>query len=208
PRGHRGVTAIDRLRHALDRLKDLERLAVAAPRSVTEAIETAKPISEALSGRGEADTLSRITVNIGTIDGGTSPNLVPTHAVARADIRLPVGVTTEQLVRKLNDWLGPLEGVRWRAWGGFRPSSPAPGHEIVRRTAAVAAEVLGQPAAVNMRVGGSDSRWYRQHDVPTVVLGLTPFNMGGADECVLVEELLAVAKIHTLMAYDFLTAEH
>ena len=39
-------------------------------------------------------------------------------------------------------------------------------------------------------------------DVPTVVLGLTPFNMGGPDEYVLVDELLAVAKIHTLVAYE------
>jgi len=69
----------------------------------------------------------------------------------------------------------------------------------------VAAEVLGTPPAVNMRVGGSDSRWYRQHGVPTVVYGLTPFNMGGDDEHILVDELKAVAKVHTLAAFDFLT---
>ena len=40
-----------------------------------------------------------------------------------------------------------------------------------------AAEVLGETPAVNMRVGGSDSRWYRMFDVPTVVLGLTPPEM-------------------------------
>ena len=73
--------------------------------------------------------------------------------------------------------------------------------------AEVAAEVLGAAPAVNMRVGGSDSRWYRQHGVPTVVLGLTPFNMGAADEHVLVDELLAVAAIHTLVAYDYLSTE-
>ncbi len=54
--------------------------------------------------------------------------------------------------------------------------------------------MLGETPAVNMRVGGSDSRWYRMFDVPTVVLGLTPFNMGGPDEYVLVDELLAVAQ--------------
>ena len=56
-----------------------------------------------------------------------------------------------------------------------------------------------------MRVGGSDSRWYRMHEVPTVVYGFTPFNMGGADEHILVEELKAVAKVHTLAAFDFLS---
>jgi len=202
---HRGTNAIDRLRVALDRLKDLETIPFQAPPVVTRAIAKAKPISEPLSGAGEAETLQRVTVNIGTIEGGASPNLVPTQALARADIRLPVGITTDVLAAKLDDWLGPLEGVTWRAIRRFEASFTPPDHEIVVRTAKVAAEVLGSAPAVNMRVGGSDSRWYRPAGVPTVVLGLTPFNMGGADEYVLVDELSAVAKIHTLTAYDFLT---
>ncbi len=205
---HKGTNAIDRLRTALDRLKDLEAVPFQAPPIVTEAIARAKPISEPLSGAGEAHTLQHVTVNIGTIEGGTSPNLVPTHCIARADIRLPVGVTTDMLVRQLDEWLAPLDGVSWKAIRRFEPSFTPPDHEIVMRTAKVAAEVLGEAPAVNMRVGGSDSRWYRMFDVPTVVLGLTPFNMGGADEHVLVDELLAVAKIHTLVAYDFLSAEN
>jgi acetylornithine deacetylase/succinyl-diaminopimelate desuccinylase-like protein len=203
---HRGVNAIDRLRAALDCLKALEQVPFQAPPVITTAIARARPISEALSGSGESQTLQRVTVNIGTIEGGTSPNLVPTQAIARADIRLPVGITTEILVAELDARLKGLEGVSWRAIRRFEPSFTSPDHEIVRRTAAVVAEVLGEAPAVNMRVGGSDSRWYRQHGVPTVVLGLTPFNMGGADEYVLVDELVAVAKIHTLVAFDFLSA--
>jgi len=203
---HRGTNAIDRLRTALDRLKDLETVPFQAPPVVTAAIAQARAISEPLSGAGESETLQRVTVNIGTIEGGTSPNLVPTHAIARADIRLPVGMTTDILVARLDEWLKPLEGISWRAIRRFEPSFTPPDDEIVMRTAKVAQEVLGEAPAVNMRVGGSDSRWYRPAGVPTVVLGLTPFNMGGADEYVLVDELLAVAKIHTLVAFDFLSA--
>jgi acetylornithine deacetylase/succinyl-diaminopimelate desuccinylase-like protein len=202
---HRGVNAIDRLRVALDRLKDLETVRCEAPPIVTRAIAAARPISEPLSGVGESETLQRVTVNIGTIEGGASPNLVPTQAIARADIRLPVGITTGVLAAKLDAWLAPLEGVTWRAIRRFEASFTPPDEEIVVRTAKVAAEVLGTAPAVSMRVGGSDSRWYRPAGVPTVVLGLTPFNMGGADEYVLVDELRAVAKIHTLTAFDFLT---
>ena len=203
---HRGTNAIDRLRTALNRLKDLEDVPFQAPPVVTAAIAKAKAISEPLSGAGESETLQRVTVNIGTIEGGTSPNLVPTHCIARADIRLPVGITTDVLVAQLDEWLAPLDGVKWRAIRRFEPSFTPPDDEIIQRTAKVAQEVLGEAPAVNMRVGGSDSRWYRPAGVPTVVLGLTPFNMGGADEYVLVDELLAVAKIHTLTAFDFLTA--
>ena len=204
---HRGINAIDRLRGALDRLKALETLPVHAPDSVLQAIARASPVSEALSGAGESDTLRRVTVNIGTIEGGHSPNLVPTHALARADIRLPVGITTEVLCRHLDEWLAPLEGVRWRATRRFEPSFTPPDHEIVRRSVEVATQVLGEPPVVNMRVGGSDSRWYRMHGVPTVVLGLTPHQMGGPDEHVLVDELVQVARMHTLIAFDFLSAE-
>ena len=164
------------------------------------------PISEAISGVGESETLRRVTVNIGTIAGGVSPNLVPTHAIAKADIRLPVGISTAELRGSASTRRSsPLEGVTWRPLRRFEPNFTDPGHEIVTRVRDVAEEVLGTAPAVNMRVGGSDSRWYRMHDVPTVVYGLTPFNMGGPDEHILVDELRAVAKVHTLAAFDFLT---
>lgn len=201
---HKGANAIDRLRAALDQVKRLETLPVAAPPQVTEAIARAKEISEPLSGAGEAETLGRVTVNIGTIAGGVSPNLVPSQARAAADIRLPVGITTAELMGRLYEWLSPIEGVTWRAVRRFEPSFTPPEHEIVQRVAAAAAEMLGRAPAINMRVGASDSRWYRMHGIPTVVFGLTPFNMGAADEHVLVDELVTVAKVHTLAAFDFL----
>ncbi len=49
---HKGINAIDRLRTALDRVKDLERLPIAMPAAVKDAIAAAAPISEPLSGAG------------------------------------------------------------------------------------------------------------------------------------------------------------
>jgi hypothetical protein len=130
---------------------------------------------------------------------------------------------------------GPLSGVSVRMFGfgsngslmsativpeqigGTRLLAPRANHPLWVRAAAqpsqvsarvrdVAKEVLGVALTVNMRVGGSGSRWYRQHVVPTVVYSLTPFNMGGPDEHILVNELGAVAKVHTLAAFDYLTS--
>ena len=203
---HKGVNAIDRLRAALDQVKRLEELPVDAPEVIGRTIAAAKAISETLSGEGESEVLQKVTVNIGTIAGGVSPNLVPTRAKAEADIRLPVGVTTAELDAKLKELLPPLDGVTWKVTRRFEPSYTDPEHEIVRSVVRVAEEAMGARPAVNMRIGASDSRWYRRHGVPTVVYGLTPHNMGGADEYVLVDELRSVAMVHTLAAYDFLTA--
>src|SRR6185295_6717972 len=150
---HKGINAIDGLRAALDRVKALERLPIEMPDAVRNAIAAAAPISESLSGVGESDTLSRVTVNIGTITGGVSPNLVPSEARAQCDIRLPVGMTTAQLLEKLDAALRPLEGVTWRAIRSFESNFTAPTHEIVVRVRDVATEVLGTAPAVNMRVG-------------------------------------------------------
>jgi acetylornithine deacetylase/succinyl-diaminopimelate desuccinylase-like protein len=86
----------------------------------------------------------------------------------------------------------------------FEPNHTDPDAEIVQRTAAAARAVLGQEIAVNMRVGGSDSRWFRMAGLPTVVYGPTPHNMGGPDEYVLVEELGQVARVHAMAALEFL----
>jgi succinyl-diaminopimelate desuccinylase len=146
-----------------------------------------------------------VTVNIGTIEGGISPNLVPAHARAAADIRLPVGVTLEAVELALHHELDACEGVSWRIIRAYPPSFTPPDHEIVRRTVAAATKVLGKVPATNMRVGASDARLYRLFGVPSVVFGCTPFNMGAPDEYILVEELMAVAKVHTLAAFDFLS---
>lgn len=201
---HLGVNAVDRLRHALDVLSRLTALPFTAPAGVPEAIVAAKPISEVLSGSGEADVLGAITVNVGRFEGGTSMNLVPASAYAAVDIRLPAGMTVARTESELENALAPLEGVEWKVLRRVEPSVTPPDAEIVRLTAGVARRVLGRAPAVNMRVGGSDARLFRQTGIPTVVYGPTPFNMGGADEYVLVEELEQVARVHALTVFEFL----
>jgi acetylornithine deacetylase/succinyl-diaminopimelate desuccinylase-like protein len=202
---HKGINAIDRLCSALDGLRRLEALPVNAPPAVTAAIMAAKGVSEPLSGAGEADTLQRVTVNIGTIAGGVSPNLVPSHARAAADIRLPVGVTLDEVEAALRRELGAIDGVTWRVIAKYPPQFTPPDHEIVRHTVAAATEILSCAPVVNMRVGGSDARLYRMFGVPCVVFGCTPFNMGGPDEHILVDELVRVAQVHALAALAYLS---
>ena len=201
---HLGRNAIDRLRAALDRLSSMRDMTVCAPQLVSDAIAAARPVSEKLSGAGEADTLGRVTVNIGHVAGGTSMNLVPASAHAGVDIRLPAGVPVASAEARVEAVLGKMEGVSWRVLRRAEPSFTPPGAELVRIVAGAAEDVLGQAPAVNMRVGGSDSRVFRAAGIPTVVYGPTPFNMGGADEYALLDELVSVAAVHALSALRLL----
>jgi acetylornithine deacetylase/succinyl-diaminopimelate desuccinylase-like protein len=202
---HKGINAIDRLRTALDAIKQLENILVETPFEITKEIIAATALSESISGIGESDVLRQVTVNIGTIEGGTSPNLVPTLARAQGDIRLPIGISTNEIIKKVNEWLQPMEGVTWRVVQRYEPSYTSPDHEIIKLTRHAASQVTGEAVVKNMRVGASDARLYRAFGVPTVVLGCTPFGMGAADEYVLVEELIQVAQIHALVALEYLS---
>jgi acetylornithine deacetylase/succinyl-diaminopimelate desuccinylase-like protein len=204
---HLGDNAIDRLRAALDAVAALRSMAPDAPPAVTAAIAAARDISEPLSGSGEATVLGSVTVNIGRVEGGASPNLVPAAARAACDIRLPVGVPSARLLAALHEGLDALPGITWRVLRCFEPNHTDPAAPIVRHVHFVAEQVLHEPVAVNMRVGGSDARWFRMAGLPTVVYGPTPHNMGGADEWVSVAELEAIAQVHALAGFDFLNEE-
>jgi succinyl-diaminopimelate desuccinylase len=202
---HKGINAIDRLRAALDVLKELETWHPDEPETLVAAIAAAKPISEPLSGAGESETLRRLTVNIGVIEGGVSPNLVPTRAIAKADIRLPVGLKTAEVEANLSAQLARLTGVTMRIVQRYEPNFTPPSDEIVQSVVEAAEQVLQHRPAINMRVGASDARIYRMFDVPSVVFGPTPYNMGGPDEYVIIDELLQVAQVHALAAFRFLS---
>lgn len=203
---HRGVNAAERLLSALSAITTLRDVAVPTPPAIAEAITRAAPISERLAGAGESQVLRAITVNIGMIEAGISPNLVPASARARGDIRLPVGISCVEAERLLHQALDALPGISWRVLRRSEPSHTDPSHEVVRRVVQAAAEVRGTAPAINMRVGGSDARLFRADGLPTVVYGPTPFGMGGADEYVLVDELAVVAETYALAVWDLLRA--
>jgi succinyl-diaminopimelate desuccinylase len=200
---HLGDNAAERLMVALDRLQMVRDLVPEAPAAVTQAIADSRPISEPLAGDGEAAVLGSVTVNIGRIEGGTSTNLVPAIAHAGVDIRLPVGVPAKVAEAALAQAFD-LPGITYSIKRRFEPNHTDPGSDLVRTCARVAAEVTGGPIAVNMRVGGSDSRWFRMAGIPTVVYGPTPHGMGGSDEWVDLDELDQVARVHALSAFDLL----
>jgi succinyl-diaminopimelate desuccinylase len=201
---HLGINALDRLRAALDAVAGLRALHATPPPGVAEAIAAAHSVSETLGGSGEAAVLGSVTVNLGRIAGGTSLNLVPAFAEAALDIRLPAGMSTDIAEAALLDALAGHEGVAVEVLRRVEPTVTDPAAEIVQTVRRAAQQVLGRAPVANMRVGASDARLFRHAGIPAVVYGPTPFNMGGADEYVLLNELQTVARVHALAAFEFL----
>ena len=204
---HLGRNAVDALVDALGAVRALAALAPSLPEAVERTIEGAKAVSETTSGEGEAETLRRITVNTGRIEGGIGVNTIPDRARALCDIRIPPGVTVDHVRAELASAIDPLPDVSWRILECTEPSWTDPKEEIVRAVRENAAAVTGRDVVVNLRAGFSDARFYRRSGVPSVVYGVAPNRMGGADEYATVEDLKAMFAVHTLAGFDYLKCE-
>ena len=204
---HLGRNAVDALVDALGAVRSLEGLAPSLPEAVERTIAEAKAVSEAESGEGEAETLRRITVNTGCIEGGIGVNTIPDRARALCDIRIPPGVTVQDVRAELAAAIDPRSDVSWRILECTEPSWTDPGEAIVRAARENAAAFTGRDVVVNLRAGFSDARFWRHAGVPSVVYGVAPHGMGGADEFATVEDLGAVFVVHTLAGFDYLTSE-
>jgi len=200
---HRGESAIEKLVDAIAALRALRALPVDGPPAVLESIAASAAASEALSGAGESDVLRHVTITFGTISGGRLSNLIADHAEATADVRLPVGISVAQVEAQIMR-LAALHDVSVEITRRYEPSWTDPGHPIIGLLSANVAATLGITPAVNMRVGASDARHYRGAGVPTVVCGPTSYNMGAADEHVVIAELVALGEIFTVTAFDYL----
>jgi succinyl-diaminopimelate desuccinylase len=191
---HHGDSAIEKLVDVIQRLKALRDLPVNAPEEVTRAIVESAPVSEALSGAGESHTLGHVTVTFSTIRGGRLSNLIPDEAEATADIRLPVGISVAQVEDEIRR-IVTVPDIAVEYIRRYEPNWTAPDDPVVEAVSAACVAVLGERPARTMRVGASDARHYRYASIPTVTCGLTPNNMGSADEHVDLRELQAIASI-------------
>lgn len=201
---HRGDNAIDNLLACLARLKSIETMPVDLPADIARAMAAAESTSEPLGGPGERSVMSRITINIGRIDGGLSANLVADRATAQLDIRLPMGTSVATVEGEIQRVLAEHPRVHHQVVRRYEPTWTDPDHPIVRACLWAAGNVLDQPVRANMRVGASDARLWRRAGLPTVVCGLTPYNLGAPDEYLDIAELPSVAAVHLLTAARFL----
>jgi succinyl-diaminopimelate desuccinylase len=204
---HLGVNAIERLMAALHSLLELRCLPCPIPEDIRQVILAAQSVSEVVSGVGESEMLQKVTVNIGSFEGGTAVNIIPDHARALADIRFPPGLKLAQIQSAVAAQLNNVPGIAWRILSGCDATVTDPTHEIVRLTARNASAITSDNVVVNLRVGFSDARFYRIVGVPSVVYGPASHNMGAADEYVTVDDLFAVFYVHAMTGFDYLCEE-
>jgi len=176
------------------------------PRSVAKVIEQIEEPTERAQGKGAYATVTSVTLNIGTIHGGLKVNMTPGQCVVEADIRLPVGVTKDDVMERVNEVLaGYPEVTSVEQLGHNEASSCDPYGEMARILRANVKALKGFEPSPILSIGATDARLWRWRGIPGYVYGPSPTHMASADEYVEIDEYLHTIRTHVLSAYDYLT---
>lgn len=188
---------------------DLESLAgieVPPPGRIDQALAEGAAAMDQAMGKGASGIAQRITVNIGTIQGGLKVNMIPGLCSFECDIRLPVGATKAMVMEKLGAILARYPNASVEEINFTEPAACDPFHEMAGHLRANAKAMTGIEPKPVISLGGSDARLWRQLGIPAFIYGPYPRGMGQKDENVDVEEYLQVVKVHVLSAFDYLRA--
>jgi succinyl-diaminopimelate desuccinylase len=207
PYAHLSPSAIRIAGEIMSELDAVKGFKASLPETVARRLtgDRARAVIEETMGEGTADVMTRVSMNIGTIQGGSKINMVPSDCTMEVDIRVPVGVDRDVVIARVRAIVDAHPGASIRDMVGGPPNFSDPEHEMVEL---LASYVVGQGYPEPIRIpmlAASDCRLWREKGVPAFVYGTSPRNVSAPNESVLVSEFLHVVRVHTLAALDYLT---
>ena len=202
-----GRSAVTPMLRALAIVQELEGTPAVPPKPLAPYLERERGLVAAEWGDEAPHILDRVTANVGRLDGGISINLVADACAAELDVRLPIGLSTAELLERLRERLDEagLKGVEVEQITAFEPNWTHPDHPLVRAVRENGRVATGAEPLPLIRLGATDARWFRAAGIPTVVYGPTAYNMGRANESVSIEDLITTAQVQAGAIVDYFT---
>lgn len=185
-------------------LETLNETPVDYPPNLLNAINEGRAEAEKALGTGGADVMSRLSVNIGSITGGVKINVIPRECSFEVDLRLPPGLSREQVLPRVEAILEKYPGASYEEMRYDGPLWSPPDYEMIE-TMRANSRLLGVDPKPIISLGGSDLKFWRSHKIPSYYYGPMNHGMGTVDEYVEIEELMHIVKVHLLSAYQYLT---
>lgn len=196
---------INRLITALEQLTTIKpQMPAAVARNLADPA-VRKALDDGL-GKGAADLVAEVSVNIGMVEGGLKTNMIPSQCRLEADVRLPVGVSKQQVRAELARILKEFPEVTLEEVS--HPEHEAnwcdPDGEMLRHIQVAAERVTGIRPVPVVTLALTDARFWRLAGVPAYIYGCSPDRMGTYDESVALDEFLNVVRVHALSAAAYL----
>jgi len=202
-----GENAIAKLCNAIAGLEELKRLRGRTPYELKRIVAAQKKIIESKYWRGTSKALDHLTLNLGLVEGGLKINLVPPRCEASFDARLPIGLTTDELERRVKTKLNSasIKGTSIDTIFSINAAYTSPSHSFVEVTKKNVRLITERDPKLFFRLGSTDAKFFRRFGIPSVTYGPSPRRMGERDEYVKVNELITTTKVHAGIALDYLS---
>lgn len=201
---HVSPNAIEKAYELIMDIKKLSRLRVDEPEAVVSALERARALYDQEYGQGASEVARKLTVNVGTISGGSNVNMIPSRCTFDVDIRIPNGATAEQLLEEI-ECLRERHDFTYEITLLNRPNWTSPDNELVQIVMEVAHAITKVRPVPGIGFGNTDARLWRYRGIPSAVYGPAPRGMGGVDEHVPLAEALNVLRTHVVSAAIYLS---
>ncbi len=150
---------------------------------------------------GEGGTGLRVSLNAGTIAAGGVRSLIAACARAEIDVRLPPGVSGQDIERRAREIADGVNITRVKGWDANWTALDNP---LVAGIANAAEIVRGRKPNFVVRLPGSDARRWRELGVPAVCYGPQPTLSAGIDDYAEEQDVVDCAKVYARTAMALL----
>ncbi|WP_209123641.1 M20 family metallopeptidase [Alkalihalobacillus sp. BA299] len=202
-----GKNAITDTIKAIEKIAKVWHMEITIPEEVKPIIEISKKYMSENERSQYMHILEKVSINVGTIKGGTKSNMVPDTCAVEIDCRLPFGITKEEVLSFIHDELSKL-GITYEIEEfGFRSNAnyTAPEDPVCEAIVNNIKFVTGQDAYGVMQWASSDARHFRKYDIPVLQYGPAYLpSIHNFNEKVPVEDIIRCAKVYVAAAIDFL----
>ena len=201
-----GDNCILQMTEVLQILKEVQQLQTTVPEDLRQIVKQAQThnLNDDTQGRGKL--LEQPSFNVGTINGGIKVNIAPRDVVAEVDIRVPFGLTPQDILAWARQTLrqrGHADVKLELAEYASEPNYTSPEHPLARIVHRNAAEHYGQTPTFTVTTAATDGRYFRRLGIPTVIYGPRPQGVAGLNEYITVKDFIAVLKTHVCTALDY-----
>lgn len=197
-----GTNAISKLVDALPIFTSLAGRTGEFPVALHDMLRRSKAHMHSLAGGDATQALDHVTVNVGTIHGGTKVNVVPEEAVAEVDIRVPLGCSTAAIRAEIESALASRD-VTIDVSDMSEPNYTSPSARVARALVSAVEAAAGRGLEFILQWATSDARHFRAAGIPAVQYGPWGQGIHGFDEAVHADHLLHCASVYTALGRAF-----
>jgi succinyl-diaminopimelate desuccinylase len=138
---------------------------------------------------------TRLSANIGRIEGGAGFSPAVSEATAQVDLRVPPGLTQAEIAARLDSLCSDGQ-LSWELVKGWEANWSDPASPPAQAVRAVARRVRGEAPLDVTRLPASDGSRWRALGIPAVCYGPQPELASGVDDYVRRQDLLDCVAIY------------